>query len=213
MEAICRHIIEEHGYTVSDEDLTRGIIAADRYYEERYWTDDSFWASEEEASRLWVEMYGVLLSEIGIDGDHVKMGRALYDYFGHGARWRTYPDVVPTFRRLKEEGLKLGLISNWDARLSKLCFDMGLHSFLDAVVSSASVGLVKPDPRIFEAALGRLDARPERSIHIGDQYYADILGARGVGMLPVMIDRHGFVTRADCPLVPDLDGMLELMGL
>jgi putative hydrolase of the HAD superfamily len=213
MEAICRHVLEQFGYTATDEELHRGIIAADRYYEQRYWTDDSFWANEEDASEMWSQMYSLLLDEIGIDGDRAVMGRALYDYFGHGDRWRTFPDVVPVFERLRGAGYRLGLISNWDSRLAKLCFDMGLDRYLDSVVSSASIGLIKPDPHIFDVALERMGVAPERSVHVGDHYYADVLGARGAGIFPVLIDRWGMGHTADVPVIRDLYGLLPLLGI
>jgi len=213
MEAICRHVIEQFGYTVTDDELRKGIIAADRFYEERYWSDDTFWATEDDTSAMWVDMFAVLLEETGIDGDGHFMGRSLYDYFGHGDRWRTFPDVVPVFERLRGEGLRLALVSNWDARLAKLCFDMGLDRYLDSVISSASVGLVKPDPHIFEVALERVDVSPERTVHVGDHYYADVLGARSVGIFPVLIDRFGFGHTADVPVINDLYGLLELLEL
>lgn len=214
MEAVCLSVLERFGYTVTEDELRRGLLAADRFYHKRYESDDSFWASEEDTSQLWVDMYGVFMDEIGIDGDRGVMGRALYDYFGHGDRWRTFPDVVPAFRILKAEGYRLGLISNWDARLAKLCFDMGLDRYLDSVISSASIGLIKPDPHIFEVALGRLDVAPERAVHVGDLYVADVLGARSAGIQPVLIERfHTGGHREDCPVIKDLYGLLELLGL
>ena len=213
MVAICRHVLEQFGYSASDDELRRGITAADRYYEERYWADDSFWSNEEDASKMWSEMYALLLEEIGIDGDRHVMGRALYDYFGHGDRWRTFPDVVPVFERLRGEGFRLGLISNWDSRLAKLCFDMGLDRYLESVVSSASIGLIKPDPHIFDVALDRMGVSPQSAIHVGDHYYADVLGARSVGIFPVLIDRWDSGHTADCPVISDLYGLLPLLGL
>lgn len=213
MEAICRHVLEQFGYTVRDEEIRLGMIAADRFYEERYRSDDSFWSNEIDTAAMWSELYAVALGEMGIDGDRHFMGRAIYDYFGHGDRWRTYPDVEPVFELLKSTGYRLGLISNWDARLAKLCFDMGLDRYLDSVLSSASVGLIKPDPDMFETACERLNVEPRRAVHVGDQYFADILGARGAGLHPVMIDRWEFGHPADVPVIKDLYELLPILGL
>lgn len=213
LEAVCREVMLRFGCDASDEDMRRGIMAADRYYEYRYWSDDSFWANETDASEMWAELYAVALEEMGVDGDRHVIGRAIYDHFGDGARWRTYDDVVPVFERLRAEGYRLALVSNWDARLAKLCFDMGLFRYLDSVLSSASIGLIKPDPRIYEAACGRLEVDPDRAVHVGDHYYADVLGARSVGIHPVMIDRFGFGNRADVPVITDLYELLPILGL
>src|SRR5450756_190141 len=66
MEAICRHVIEQFGYTVTDDELRKGIIAADRFYAVSYWSDDTFWATEDDTSAMWVDMFAVLLEETGI---------------------------------------------------------------------------------------------------------------------------------------------------
>jgi putative hydrolase of the HAD superfamily len=213
LEAVVREVMSRFGYDPSDEDMLRGVIAADRYYEERYWKDDTFWANETDASEMWAELYAVALEEMGVDGDRHLIGRAIYDHFGDGARWRTYEDVVPVFERLRAEGYRLALVSNWDARLAKLCFDMGLFRYLDAVLSSASVGLIKPDPRIYQAACDRVGVEPRRAVHVGDHYYADVLGARSIGIHPVMIDRFGFGNPADVPVIKDLYELLPILGL
>ena len=67
---------------------------------------------------------------------------------------------------------------------------LGLTPELETIVSSAEVGLHKPDPRIFELACERLGVDPVEAAHVGDHHYADIVGAQAVGMLPVLIDRH-----------------------
>ncbi|MCG2794274.1 MAG: HAD-IA family hydrolase, partial [Actinomycetia bacterium] len=188
-------------------------VVAEDYYEFRYWSDDSFWANERDASEMWGEMYALMLEEMGIDGDRHVIGKAIYDYFGHGDRWRPFPDVEPVFERLKEKGYRLALISNWDSRLAKLCFDMGLDRYLDSVVSSATIGLIKPDPHIFDVALRRMGVDPRRAIHVGDHYYADILGARSAGISPVMIDRFGGGHAVDVPVIEDLYGLLSLIGI
>ena len=213
MEAVCREVMARFGLDPSDEELRRGMVAADRYYEQRYWSDDSFWANEKDASEMWSELYALMLEEVGIDCDRHLIGRAIYDHFGDGDRWRTYPDVVPVFRLLKEKGYRTALVSNWDSRLAKLCFDMGLDRYLDSVLSSASIGLIKPDPSIFHEACERLRVRPERAVHVGDHYFADVLGARSVGIHAVMIDRFASGHPADVPIIEDLYGLLPLLGL
>jgi putative hydrolase of the HAD superfamily len=213
LEAVCREVLERFGYDPTDEELRRGIVTADRYYEHRYWTDDSFWSNEKDASEMWSELYAKMLKEIGIDGDVRLIGRAIYDHFGDGDRWRTYPDVVPVFKRLKDESFRLALVSNWDSRLAKLCFDMGLDRYLDSILSSASIGLIKPDPNIYVVACQRLAVEPARAVHVGDHYYADILGARSIGINPVMIDRFGGGHQADVPVIEDLYGLLRILAV
>ena len=55
----------------------------------------------------------------------------------------------------------------------------------------------KPHPPIFEAALRKAGVHPSEAVHVGDQYNSDVVGARGVGIKPVLIDRDGLMCRVD----------------
>jgi putative hydrolase of the HAD superfamily len=161
----------------------------DEYYEDRFREDDTFWTSEEQASAVWVGMYSLLARRLGIEEEAESLARAVYDEFGKPERWRAYDDVVPAFERLHDSGVKVGIISNWDSRLAKVLEGLRLTPLIDTIVCSADVGLHKPDPRIFELACARLGLSPSVCVHVGDHFYSDVLGAKAVGMRPVLIDR------------------------
>jgi putative hydrolase of the HAD superfamily len=164
----------------------------DEYYEDRYRADDTFWTHDDGAFDVWVGMYSLLCRRLSIpEDDAVILAHAVYETFGEADRWRAYDDVAPCFERLRRSGIKVGIISNWDTWLERIFDGLGLLPLVDGVVSSAAVGLHKPDPRIFELAAKRLHVNPHRCAHVGDHYYADVLGARAVGMRAVLIDRHG----------------------
>ncbi len=110
-------------------------------------------------------------------------------------------------------GSQLGVISNWDGRLEGLLGGLGLAKYFDTVVSSACVGLHKPDPRIFELACTRLGVAPEEAAHVGDHHYADIVGATAVGMMPVLIDRFDGVDDGAERFVRTLDDLECVLGL
>ena len=70
------------------------------------------------------------------------------------------------------------------------------------------VGADKPEPPIFLAALERARVNAQEAIYVGDQYQRDVVGARGVGITPVLIDRHDLVSEvSDCPRI---HGLAEL---
>lgn len=185
----------------------------DEYYEDRFREDDTFWTSEEKASAVWVGMYSLLARRLGIEEEAESLARAVYDEFGKAERWRAYDDVVPAFTRLRESGVKVGIISNWDSRLATVLDGLGLSELIDTMVCSADVGLHKPDPRIFELACARLDLDPGACAHVGDHFYSDVLGARAVGMHPVLIDR-GVGGQPACAVasVPVIRSFDELEG-
>ncbi|GAB4275420.1 MAG: HAD-IA family hydrolase [Coriobacteriia bacterium] len=214
VSAVVKEILLDAGLVHDIEAIEELIPLVDQYYEDRYREDDTFWADEGETSEVWVGMYTFMFRRLGIP-DYEARGFAhmVYEEFGRPERWRPYDDVVPALERLKARGVKTGIISNWDRRLRSILVGLGLHGLLDAVVSSAMVGLHKPDPRIFELACGRLGVLPERAAHVGDHYYADVLGARVAGLAPVLIDRKGVPVPDGVEVIETLDGLEGALGL
>jgi putative hydrolase of the HAD superfamily len=176
VSAVVKEILAEWGHEQELETIDQYLPLVDEYYEDRYREDDTFWTNEDEASEVWVGMYSLLCRRLGIDED---------------AEAIAYDDVVPALGRLSEHGMRLGVISNWDSRLTRLIEGLGLAENLATIVCSAEVGLHKPDPRIFELACTRVGLPPNECAHVGDHHYADVVGAEAVGMLPVLIDRFG----------------------
>lgn len=210
---VVRQVLHDEGHIHDLSAIDSLMPLVDEYYEERYRTDDSFWTSESETSAVWVGMYSLLCRRLGIDVDAERIARRVYDEFGDPGRWRAYDDVMPAFQRLAERGIRLGLISNWDSRLSGLVEGLGLAPLLTTIVSSAEVGLHKPDPRIFELACERLGVAPDTAAHVGDHHYADVLGATAVGMIPVLIDRHGGARPSHDRFVRTLDDLEAALGI
>jgi putative hydrolase of the HAD superfamily len=210
---VCRLILAEEGHIHDLAAIDALMPLVDEFYEDRYRTDDTFWTSESETSQVWVGMYSLMCRRLGVEDDSERIARRVYDEFGDPNRWRPYPDVEPAFRRLSARGLQLGIISNWDRRLNSVLQGVGLGEWLSTVVSSAEVGLHKPDPRIFELACERLGVKPGESAHVGDHHYADIVGATAVGMTPVLIDRHSSARVTDGRFLRSLDDIEEVLGM
>ena len=202
---VCRQVLAEEGHIHDLSAIDAYLPLVDQFYEDRYRSDDTFWTDEAETSQVWVGMYSLLCRKLGIDVGAERIARRVYDEFGDSGRWRAYDDVAPAFERLRARGLRLGLISNWDSRLQRIIDGLGLGELLDTVVSSADVGLHKPDPRIFELACERLGVTPQQAAHVGDHHYADIVGASAVGMLPVLIDRWSDTSTCEERFVHSLD--------
>jgi FMN phosphatase YigB (HAD superfamily) len=85
------------------------------------------------------------------------------------------------FSRLSRR-YRLGIVSNFYGNLSAVCAEAGLSPFLAVMVDSACVGCVKPDPRIFQAALSGVNVKPDQAVFVGDSLPRDMAGARGIGM-------------------------------
>ena len=150
-----------------------------------------------EGSRGWWRRYAERVAEhLGLPPPSRFAVAELYDRFAQADSWELYPDTLPGLDRLRRAGLSLAVVSNWDERLVAVLEGLGLRGRLDAVAYSAEVGYEKPDPRIFEAALARLDVRADEAAHVGDRPRDDVEGALALGMTAVLLDRRGRYTAA-----------------
>ena len=96
--------------------------------------------------------------------------------------------------------------------MDQLCLNLGLAPYLEFCITAADAGVEKPDPAIFTAALERVSVKPCEAIHVGDQPRSDAVGARAVGIHPVLLDRGGWQDNVkDCVRISnlaELDGLL-----
>jgi putative hydrolase of the HAD superfamily len=109
--------------------------------------------------------------------------------------------------RLRAGGARLAVVSNWDVSLHDVLERTGLRGLLDAVVISAELGVAKPDPAIFRAALERLGAKADDAIHVGDSVEHDVAGARAAGLEAVFVARNGAQAPDGVRVVASLDGL------
>ena len=123
-------------------------------------------------------------------------------------RFRAYPEVPAALARLRAGGARLAVVSNWDVSLHDVLERTGLRGLVDAVVISAELGVAKPDPAIFRAALDRLGASAADAMHVGDSVEADVAGARAAGLEAVLVARNGGQTPDGVRVVASLDGLL-----
>jgi HAD superfamily hydrolase (TIGR01549 family) len=119
------------------------------------------------------------------------------------------PGVPEALARLREAGFRLVVVSNADGTVEEGLTRAGLRPHLHAVVDSAVVGFEKPDPRIFSHALSLFDSDPARTLHVGDMYAADIVGARAAGVHALLLDPHGDWGEVDCPVARDVPSLAE----
>ena len=102
--------------------------------------------------------------------------------------WCSVPESTRTaLARLKAAGLLLGVVSNSEGRVEQALEAAGLRDYFDVVVDSGILGIEKPDPRIFQAALQALRVAPEEALYVGDLYEVDVLGAQAAGIEAVLV--------------------------
>ena len=95
--------------------------------------------------------------------------------------------TVETISTLKDSGYKVGLISNCMEEDSRLWHSTPFAPLVDAAVLSFDAGLAKPDPRIYELAVGRLGVAAEYCLYVGDGADGELSGASKAGMTAVLM--------------------------
>ena len=108
----------------------------------------------------------------------------LNDYrTGFPAACLLFPDVAPTLTILRASGMKIGLITNGSVRMQTRKLEcLALAPLMDVILISDAEGVTKPDPRIFQRAVERLNASPARTVFVGDHPEVDVAGARATGL-------------------------------
>jgi HAD superfamily hydrolase (TIGR01549 family) len=116
------------------------------------------------------------------------------------------PEVGPLLGRLAGR-FRLGILSNWPlaAIIDRYAEAAGWDRYLGAIVVSQRVGTIKPDPAIFTAAAAALGASAAEMLHVGDDWLADVVGAKRAGWRAAYLRN----AQAGSPLPsssPDADG-------
>lgn len=114
------------------------------------------------------------------------------------------PGVPEALDRLNKSGFQLAVVSNSDGSVEKGLSDLGLAKYFQAIIDSHIIGYEKPDPRLFEHALMVCNTDPEQTLHVGDMYHTDIIGAKSAGIHSILLDPYDDWNVNDCPKQPDL---------
>lgn len=154
-----------------------------------------------------------------IDNEKIKRGAEIrYDFIASIMIPRQ--DVIEALSHLKSQGLKIGLISNCTSETPIVWENTPFAPLFDVVLFSSSVGLRKPDPRIYRLALERLEVQPADCLYVGDGDSQELSGASEAGMHPVLIRLAGedstqphLVNREewDEPVISSLHEVLDLL--
>jgi putative hydrolase of the HAD superfamily len=164
---------------VSDERLVAALRAEMAYYREHAHEGRDEASLAELRERCAAIVSGKLDFEITVD--------ELVD----AIRFSAYPDAAPALGALRDRGLRLIAVSNWDCALPRVLERCGIERMLDGVVTSAGAGARKPDPAIFKTALELAGCEAGEALHVGDTAEEDVAGARAAGIRPLLIDRDG----------------------
>jgi HAD superfamily hydrolase (TIGR01509 family) len=164
--------------------------------------DDVLHVRATDDSARGLDLFRLVLERCGIPPS-AATDAALTEVRGYHARhnlWETVIDgAVPALEALRAAGFVLVVVSNANGRLHALLERVELLRHFDVVIDSYVEGVEKPDPRLFEIALARAGAEAQTTLHAGDLYQIDVVGARAAGLRQALIDPAGLYPDADCP--------------
>ena len=119
--------------------------------------------------------------------------------------------AVGMLSQLKESGFRLGVVSNRERPYEQEMDQLGIRSLFEFSLAAGEVQSYKPHPGIFEAALKWVETTPEAAMYVGDNYFADVVGARRAGLRPVLYDPSGIYPDADCAVIASFGGLSKLL--
>ena len=170
-------------------------------------------STPDQTRRYFLDLYAYVFATAGIEGDLLPGLRKYYDRFQDGRYLDVYGDVRPTLEKLKDRGLRLGVLSNWSEHLALVLKRHDLDRYFSFLVVSAEAGCEKPDERIFRMAIDRAEAPVDRILYIGDYPEEDILPAERVGLDALLIDRYEKYGRYRLPSIRQLTDVPGLLGI
>lgn len=191
LNAAYHRAVAASGGRLDEDHLARSFAEVVRETDERN-RHAGFVADEAYDRELWRDFNSRLLQRLEVaehlwDAAHNEIEAAFVD----PANFVIFPEVHDVLGELRAAGYRLAVCSNWSWHLDTLCDRLDLARYFEQIVISARVGFAKPHPAIFRHALDALNVPPEAVVHVGDNPIADVGGALGVGIRPVLLDRTG----------------------
>jgi HAD superfamily hydrolase (TIGR01549 family) len=175
-----------HGRRVTAAQVGESLAAASAtcHLERRCSTPDQVFT-------FWEHMYARVFRDLLPGLDCLALAHHYIDRFEAGEYVRPFPDAMECLRGVRRLGVRMAVVSNFGAYLSRFLARTGIADFLEFEVISASEGCEKPHPEIYERDVARAGVQPGRILFVGDHPVEDYEGARRHGMHPVLVDRHG----------------------
>ncbi len=215
-EELQSQALQELDIHVSPQKIIPGLLAADRDYFEENAVSPIRKRSPEEQAKVYTRYQKTILTEAGVniprEPDILVRIMKRVQQLSQGMNFALFDDVLSTLKALKEKNFTLGLLTNLDRDMKPICHELGLEPYIDFIVTPGEVGVDKPEPPIFLAALQQARVSASEAVHVGDQYKLDVSGAMGVGIKPILIDRYDLYPEVnDCTRIHSLTELTQYL--
>jgi len=225
LDGTLRHSVPSGGEVFTDYVLTLGLQVNEEgrlralRWEHLYWASsadlrEDLIAHSGETENFWVEYSRRRLVALGASSAlAVEFAPRVSAHMGEVYKPASIvpEDVRRVLPELKQAGYIMAVISNRDKPFQETLDTHGLSEFFDFSLAGGEVDSYKPEPGIFEHALRRVDVTAQEAIYVGDNYYADVVGARRAGLQPVLYDPIGIFPGADCATIKSFDELNSII--
>ncbi|HSK67543.1 MAG TPA: HAD family hydrolase [Anaerolineales bacterium] len=223
LDGTLRHSVPSGGDVFTDYIRTLGLhineedrIRAMRW-EHLYWASsadlrDDLVAHSADTENFWIEYSRRRLIALGISPAIAREYSARVS--AHmGSEYKPesiVPDEVRNaLAQLKQNGYRMAVLSNRDRPFLETLETHAIHEFFEFSVAGGEVNSYKPEPGLFEHALQRAGMSAQEAVYVGDNYFADVVGARRAGLTPVLFDPDEIFPEADCIVIKSFDELIS----
>ncbi len=176
-------VASQHGLNVDVEHLSHVYKNAWKHMKVQY---PNYGLNQGLVSKeWWHDFVERVFCAAGYAGENHKLSqiaKSLYVHFLQASTWEEVPEARGVLANLRENGLHLGVISNFDERLGRILEKMDLNKYFEFVVTSVEAKHEKPSPEIFRFALRKAGVEASEAAHVGDDLQTDYFGPRRIGM-------------------------------
>jgi HAD superfamily hydrolase (TIGR01549 family) len=202
------------GVKITEEDRRRAAVWEHYYFANspEIQADHKKYNGEEEG--FWFHFAHRRLSALGCSADLIpELGPQLSQYMRENYKPQpmVMDDTHTALPKLRRFGYTLGVVSNRDFPYQEEIDGLGMKDYFHFSLAAGEVKCWKPEPGIFEHAVKLAGAAPEQSLYVGDNYFADVVGARRAGLRPVLFDPKGIFDDPGCPVISSFDELFKLV--
>lgn len=202
------------GLPITDDDSRRAARWEHYYFANspEIQADHKKYKGEEEG--FWFHFAHRRLAALGCAADLIpELGPKCAEYMRENFKPEVWvPEETHTaIPYLRTSGLTLGVVSNRDLPYQEEIDGLGMKGYFHFSLAAGEVKSWKPDPGIFEHAIQMAGSTPGQTLYIGDNYFADVVGAQRAGLRPVLYDPIGLFDEPGCPVIASFEELVDLL--
>ena len=183
-EVMCQEVLREMGYHHSIDRVIMAYTQVEYFMHQRA----SRLKTKDKKADFYTSYNNELAMSLKIERDSEHFDRLMQRHFSIKKHWVVFPEVMAVLSALCNN-YDLYILANWDSSLSSICRRNTIDTFFKGIYCSEELGAEKPDPKIFLGFIDKTEIKPDRSIYIGNEYRADVVGSRHSHFTPILIDR------------------------